>query len=202
MNNIVLQFQNAIAATQQNLPFVLSVIGILYAIHIVNWILGYRLNVLGIYPRRVSGLVGVIVSPALHGHFNHLFFNSIPLLVLMCFVLLYGLQTFIIVTAIVVIISGLGTWLIGRKGYHVGASGVIMGYWSFLLMNAYENVNALSIALAVVCIYYFGGLLFNIFPTEAKESWEAHVFGFLSGLAAGYAINFLHIQNQLIAWGL
>jgi membrane associated rhomboid family serine protease len=189
--NLANQFDQAIFAMKGNMPLVLRLIGALYAIHFLNCILGYRLNLLGIYPRKWFGLCGIFFSPFLHGNFNHLFFNSIPLFTLLCFVLLYGINTFLCVSALIMLIGGLGTWLFGRRGIHIGASGLIMGYWGYLLFYAYQQPSAISIALAGICLYYFGGLLFNLFPLEVKSSWEAHFFGFLAGLVAAVACPYI-----------
>lgn len=196
MNNLVAQFDSAITLLQKNMEIILVIVGSLYVIHIVNVILGHRLMYLGIYPRRFTGLVGIIFSPFIHGNFNHLFFNSIPLFVLASFVLLNGLPTFIFVSVTIMILSGIATWSLARKGYHIGASGVIMGYFGYLLMNAYHQESALSIALAVVCLYYFGGLVFHLFPTEVKSSWEGHVFGFAAGVAAAFLCPYF-IHNSI-----
>jgi len=187
MNEFINQLNIAIAALQEHLPFVLTFIAILYGIHFINWILKYRLNFLGVYPRKLFGLPGIIFYPFLHSHFNHLFFNSIPLFILASFVLLKGFPTFYCISITITILSGIGIWLVGRRGFHVGASGLIMGYWSYLILDAYQQKTILSIAPALVCLYYFGGFLFHIFPTEVKSSWEAHLFGFLGGIAAAYA---------------
>lgn len=198
--NLATQIDSATYFLQRNIPYMLYIIAVLYGIHFLNWLVGYRLNILGIYPRQVLSLPGIFFSPCLHGSFNHLFFNTIPLFALGCFVLVDGWPNFISATVMIVFIGGLGTWFFGRKGFHVGASGLIMGYWSYLLVNAYYQPTMLSIALALVCLYYFGGMLFNLFPTAIKASWEAHLFGFLGGLAAAYAnpyvMNYLGFVQQ------
>jgi membrane associated rhomboid family serine protease len=194
VNDLLSQFAESLNQLVQNLHIALMMIAVLFAIHFVNWILGYRLNYLGIHPRREIGLPGIIFSPFLHGDFNHLFFNAIPLLALVSFVLLKGMPTFILVTTIIVLLGGAGTWLFGRRGIHIGASGLIMGYWSYLLVLAYQHTTPVSFALAIICVYYFGGLFLNLFPTKIKSSWESHVFGFLAGIAAAYICPIL-IQN-------
>jgi membrane associated rhomboid family serine protease len=133
MNNLVSQIIQTVSLLQQNLYFTLLLIGLLFAIHIVNWIVGYRLNYFGIFPRKVRGLPGIATSPFLHADFNHLFFNAIPLFVMVSFILLEGMTIFITVTAVIIVIGGSMTWLFGRRGVHIGASGVIMGYWAYLL---------------------------------------------------------------------
>lgn len=196
-HDAVAQLDLGISLMKDNLPFVLAIISGLYLIHFINFILGYRLNIFGIYPRHLFGLIGIFTSPFLHGNFNHLFFNSIPLFILLNFVLLGGVNTFISVTATIMIVGGLGTWLFGRKALHIGASGVIMGYWSYLLLNAYQQPTVISLALGLVCIYYFGSLLLNLFPLEARSSFEAHIFGFLGGLAANYTTPYLNALLRL-----
>jgi len=171
---------------QANLPFVLEILGCLWAILILNFVLGHRLFILGLYPRKIMGIPGIVFSPFLHGNFNHLFFNSIPLFVLANLVLFGGMPNFICVTTTIILLSGIGTWLVGRKGVHVGASGVIMGYWSYLLLNGYRQGTGFTIALALICVYYFGSMVLNLFPEDAKSSWEMHAFGFAAGLAATY----------------
>jgi membrane associated rhomboid family serine protease len=190
METIVNQLTTTLALLKLMLPTVLMLLAILWIIHIINWILGYRLNLLGIYPRSTHGFIGIIFSPFLHGDFNHLFFNSIPLFVLTGFVLLNGWQTFIYVTLFIILVSGFLVWLLGRPAIHIGASGVVMGYWSYLMMNAFQQGTAVTIALAAVCIFYFGGLVINLFP-RFRTSWEAHVFGFFAGIAAAYVVPIL-----------
>jgi membrane associated rhomboid family serine protease len=197
MDNLINQTQQTIQLLQKNMLFVFYLIGILFAIHLLNWLTGYRLNLLGIWPRKLLSLPGILFAPFLHGDFNHLFFNCIPLFIMVSFVLLNGMAVFLCVSAIIILIGGLATWVFGRKGIHIGASGVIMGYWGFLLIQAYLHPTVVSIALAIVCLYYFGGMIFNLFPTRMKSSWEAHLFGFLAGLTAFYACPII-----LSRWGL
>lgn len=186
MNDLATQFNDAINLMRANMPYLLAWLAGLWLFHIFNWMFAYRLNFLGIYPRSWRGLIGIFFSPFLHGDFNHLFFNSIPLFVLASFVLLDGWQSFYCVSSIIILLGGLGVWLFGRRAIHIGASGLVMGYWSYLLINAYEEGTLMAIVLAGVCLYYFGGLVINLFPTQQKFSWEGHVFGFLAGIAAAY----------------
>lgn len=167
-----------------HLPVALLIVAGLWVIQIINASLHYRLNVLGIYPRHPIGLIGIIFAPFLHGNFSHLFLNSIPLVILIDFLLITGIHTFIYVTIIIIVLSGLATWLFARKAIHIGASSVVMGYWGYLLINAYEHPSNTSIILAILCIFYFGSMWLNLFPTGKKTSWEGHVFGFLAGLIA------------------
>lgn len=183
MEQIIIALQAIILSVKQNSAFVLSIIGLLLLINIINRIFGARLNIMGIIPRTIHGLIGIFCSPFLHRDFNHLFFNSIPLFVLANLVLLNGRTEFYIVSLMITVLSGFSIWLIGRRAIHIGASSIIMGYFGYLLANAYFQVTATTIILGILCLYYFGGLVLNLFPSERDVSWEGHVFGFLAGIA-------------------
>jgi membrane associated rhomboid family serine protease len=161
----------------------LIAVGVLWAIHIINCMMRYRLNSLGLFPRRIRGIPGIIFSPFFHGSFTHLFLNSIPLFVLLDFILMGGMHSAILVTLLITVISGILLWLFGRNGNHIGASGLIMGYLSYLLINAYEHPSIKTVVLGIICAYYFGGLIFSIFPKEERTSWEGHLFGFIAGIS-------------------
>ncbi len=181
--NQSLQF--IMAATQHNLQallYILAVYGLSFA---MCWLFP-PLLLLGIIPRQLSGLRGIIFAPFLHAGFNHLFFNMIPLLVLSNFILLQGMHYYLLISAEITVISGLGIWCFGKSGIHLGASALITGYWSFLLANAYQQQSTTTIILALVSIYYFAGIFFGIFPSKKGVSWEGHLFGLLAGLLVNF----------------
>lgn len=181
------EVQSVITSMQHNMLFSLKIIGILWAIQIINLLTKYNLNNLGIRTRSISGLSGILFSPFLHGGFNHLFFNTIPLFVLSALVLLDGYVVFYYVSCTIIILSGLLIWLFGQRGIHVGASGLIMGYFGYLLAKAYFHITGTTIILAGICLYYFGGLVLSLFPGAKKNvSWEGHIFGLLAGIFVAY----------------
>ncbi len=188
MDSIVQALTEAVAVFRHNMPLVLILLGVLWSIHVINAILGYRLNILGVHPRRFWGLPGIFFSPFLHGDFSHIFFNSIPFVILASCVMISGLHVFIIVSITITLLSGTCLWLFGRKAIHIGASGLIMGYLGFLLMNIYQQGTVVAVAIGIICIYYLGGMLFSIFPTDVKTSWEGHLFGLLAGVATSYLL--------------
>jgi len=179
--------QQVVLLTQQNMVFVLSVLAILWGVQLLNRIVDYQLNVFGIYPRHLFGIIGIVAHPFLHGSFTHLFLNTIPLFLLMNFVLIGGIDQWICVTTLIVLISGTLTWLFGRKSIHVGASTVIMGYFGYLIVSAYYNPSFMTVILSIISVYYFGGLFLSLIPkTEGNVSFEGHLFGFIAGVAAIY----------------
>ena len=133
LEQLASEVQNTTAAMTQNIVFSLKIVGVLWAIHIINLLMGYSLNNLGIRTRSLLGLPGIIFAPFLHADFNHLFFNTIPMFVLSDLVLIEGTTVYYVVSLAIIILSGFLTWLFGKRGIHVGASGLIMGYFGYLV---------------------------------------------------------------------
>ncbi|MDF1759917.1 MAG: rhomboid family intramembrane serine protease [Coxiellaceae bacterium] len=186
LENLSKQLGYIITAIGLNVWWVLIGVGILWLIQIVNVVTGYRLNRWGIIPREAWGLPGIIFSPLLHADFAHLFLNTIPLFVLANLVLINGWHIFWSVTLDIVVLGGGLVWLFGRRAIHIGASGLVMGYWGYLLVSAIYHFSVLTIILAALCLYYFASLYINVFPTSKRSSWEGHVFGLIAGVVAVY----------------
>ncbi len=193
IHSFVSTFDYAYSSVKQNASFLFSMLCGLWIIQIMNALSGYRLNVLGIYPRRTHGLLGIIFSPFLHGSNQHLLVNSVPLFVLSALVLVAGKQVFFEVTFLVMLVSGLVVWMFGRPGFHVGASSLVLGYWGFLLFYAYENRSVMALFLGFLCLYYFSGLVFSLFPQGKRVSWEGHLAGFLSGGLVSYLLSHAYL---------
>lgn len=172
--------------TQQALPFLGGIALLLFGIWFLNLFLGGRLLYLGIIPRHLLGLPGIVFSPFLHADFNHLFFNLLPLLVLSDFVLIQGVETYFYVTSMITLLSGFLIWCFGHRGIHVGASALITGYWGWLIMNIYTQGSLLAVILGAVSLYYFAAIFFGIFPSEKGVSWEGHLFGLISGVLVSF----------------
>lgn len=182
------EISNFIEESKHHIPLVLKWLAGLWGINLLNWKMGGKLNYLGIYPRHVLGLPGILFAPILHANFTHLLFNTVPLFFLALFVMTMSLKIFYIVTAMVVVLSGFSVWCIGRPGIHLGASGLIAGYFGFILANAYEKPTFAALFCAVVALYYFGGILLSLLPSEEKTSWEGHLTGLLSGVLSSVLI--------------
>ena len=184
--------------SKAHLGFWLTCIGMLWGANIINWAMGSVFNNLGIRPRNLFGLIGIVFAPFLHGGVNHLFFNTIPLFILGLFLLGDGMSVFIIATVMIAFFGGLAVWLIGRPGIHIGASAVIAGYFGYVLASAYESPSFTTLSLCLVALYYFGGILFSLFPSEEGVSWEGHLTGFVAGVGARlWMPQFIFFLNNL-----
>jgi membrane associated rhomboid family serine protease len=152
----------------------------------------------GIYPRETFGLKGIFASPFLHSNLKHLFNNSIPL-----FVLLMALRYFYREQAFTVIIlgilfSGLGTWLIGRPSYHIGASGLVYVLVSFIFFKGIFTKYYRLIALSLLIVMLYGGMIWYMFPkVDDAISWEGHLFGFITGFVISVLLRTPQFGKQL-----
>jgi membrane associated rhomboid family serine protease len=143
----------------------------------------------GIHPREVSGLWGVFTAPFFHGSLMHIMSNTIPFLILGLATRIHGSAIFWSVFFGAMILGGLGTWLFSGAGSVVGASGIIFGFWAFLIAYGIFKKSIKSILIAVVVVILYGALIFSLFRFSAYVSWSGHFFGAASGLIMAYVLN-------------
>lgn len=174
--------------TRANSQILAIILLIPWVIFFITRFVSNQFLLLGIVPRHILGLPGILFAPLLHANFNHLFFNSIPLLVLSNFLLMKGLPYFLLVTLLITLMSGTALWCFGKPGLHIGASGLITGYWGLLVCDIYQSGTLTSIILGLLSLYYFAGIFLGIFPSQKGVSWEGHLFGLLAGLATSYLL--------------
>ena len=159
-------------------------LAVMWVVEIINGFIGHRLSLWGILPRTTPGLIGIPLSPFLHGGFNHVLSNTIPFLVLGGLVGLRGGQKLVGISLFIIVAGGAGVWLLGRPAVHVGASGLVFGYFGYLVANGWFDRRPLSILAAIAVIVVYGSLVFGVIPTTGFVSWEAHLFGLLAGVLA------------------
>ncbi len=158
---------------------------LMWVLEIIDTVLNGRLDAFGIEPREVESLPGVVFAPFLHGGFGHLISNTVPLLVLGGLVALSGLVRVLKVTALVVLVGGLGIWLVAPGDtLHLGASILVFGYAAYLIARGLFDRRFAYLAVGVVVAFvYGGGLLIGLLPRPGI-SWQGHLFGALGGLLA------------------
>lgn len=141
-----------------------------------------NLNQYGIYPRSLTGLRGVIFSPFLHGSVEHLYNNTLPIAILSASLVYFYRSVSFKVLLWGILISGMLTWVIGRPSYHIGASGVIYVLASFIFFKGIFTKHYRLVALSLMVVFIYGGLLWFLFPLQEDISWEGHLSGFITGL--------------------
>jgi membrane associated rhomboid family serine protease len=151
-----------------------------------NVVLDGHLDQWGIKPRQLSGLPGIVFAPFLHGSYQHLAANTVPLLVLGGILCARGKGEFTIVTLAGMFLGGGLTWLFARNACHIGASGLIFCYFGYLASLAWFNRTFGTLCLSVACILGYGGLVWGIVPTSAAISWESHLTGLIAGTTVGW----------------
>ena len=178
-------------STIEEFKILLAIVAVFWLVEIVDFLIFKgELDKFGIQPRNITGLGGLVFAPFLHGGFPHLIANTIPFVTLGWLTMIQETSDFYIVSIIAAIFGGLGVWLLGgSNSIHIGASILIYGYLGFLLLRGYFQKNLPSIILSVIVFFLYGGLIFGIFPSRMGISWEGHLFGFIGGAIAAWAIS-------------
>lgn len=177
--------------------YLVLVLWLVYWFEVKN---GYNFNTYGIYPRSFKGLRGILFSPFIHGDIKHLYHNSAPL-----FVLLFSLLYFYKDIAWKVLIygafmSGLMTWVIARKSYHIGASGIIYLLFSFIFFSGIIRKNYRLVAVSLMVIFLYGSMVWYLLPVKESVSWEGHLSGFIVGLVLAFVYKNYGPQKFQYEW--
>ena len=174
-------------SVREELGGVLIFVGVVWFVFVVGLVLPFRINSYGVTPRSLNGLVGIPLMPFLHADLKHLLSNTVPLTILLILLAGSKANSWAIVIYIVLLGGGL-LWLMGRPMTHVGASGLIYGLITFLLVSGFLEQRIVPLVISVVVGFLYGGtLLSGIVPDLGSHiSWEGHLFGALAGvLVAG-----------------
>lgn len=161
---------------------------------------GFNLNHLGLYPRTLEGLRGILFSPFVHASVRHLYNNTIPLAVLIAFLFHFYGKAAVKVLVLGVLLSGLITWLIGRPSYHIGASGIIYVLASFIFFKGMVSKHFRLMALSLVVVFIYGSMVWYIFPIKDDISWEGHLAGFVAGLVLALFIGVELPRDRKYDW--
>jgi membrane associated rhomboid family serine protease len=150
-------------------------------------LLGKHASRLAIVPRTLGGLVGIVTAPFVHGNAAHLAANLPPFVVLGALVLRHGERPFLTTAALIAVGSGLLVWLLGRAAAHMGMSGVIFGFFGYLVTLAYFTRAVTDVLVAGAVVLLYGSMLVGIKPVRNGTSWEGHLFGLVAGIATAWS---------------
>lgn len=155
---------------------------IIWLVKIFEVYTGFELTEYGIFPRKPSGLKGIIFSPLIHSDFGHLVSNSTSLFILTFSLFALYTRSALLVFPIIYLFHGLAVWFIAREAYHIGASGLVYGFASYLFFMGLFRKDSRSIALSLLVVFLYGGLVWGVLPTDPNVSFEAHLSGAVIGL--------------------
>lgn len=165
-----------------------TIVAVLWLVEMFDWlVMRGALDGLGIQPRTLGGLQAIVVAPWLHAGFGHLLANTIPFVVLGWFVMLRRTTDFFVVALAALLASGLGIWLFGGAStIHLGISGVIFGFFGYLLARGYYERSIVAIVMAALAFLIYGGMMWGMLPLQQGVSWQGHLFGFVGGVLVAY----------------
>ena len=159
------------------------------AVHVVDLFLGGFLKSFGIQPREIGSAYTIATAPWLHANFVHLGSNLAAFVVLGSLALLNGLRYFVKASAIIIGLGGILVWLFARDSIHIGASGWIFGLWSLVIALAWFDRTPRNIAIALAVVFFYGGMVFGVLPTQSYISFESHLFGAVAGVFAAFTLS-------------
>jgi len=174
---------------KKTLVFALFFLAVIWAVTILDQTFSLGLGQYGILPREftIKSLVGIFVSPFVHGNFAHLIANSIPLFVLLIILRLSYKRLAVKVVVLSILFGGISVWAFARGGSHIGASGLIFSIVGFLIAGVLFRIKQWqSVLVGLLVGVLYGGALWGIFPSDAGISWEGHLFGLISGILLAY----------------
>lgn len=165
------------------LRIVIGLVLVLVLVHVVNMALGGSLNEFGIIPRDRKTWYHIATSPFIHASYGHLINNIIGLSIFASICLLRPIRQFVIASIFIILMTGVLVWLFGRPAIHIGASGWIFGLWSLSIMTAWFEHSLKNFIVAIIVVLLYGGMIYGVLPTQPGVSFEAHLFGAVSGFA-------------------
>jgi len=157
--------------------------GFLWLILILDAVLGLGLARFGLRPRHMDGLIGVFTAPLLHSGAEHLFSNSLPLVVSLTTVLYLYPRSAMRVIPVIWIGSGMLAWIIGRESLHFGASGFVYGLLAYVFISGILRLDMRSVAVSVMVWFLYGSMIWGVLPIRPNMSWELHLTGAILGVA-------------------
>jgi membrane associated rhomboid family serine protease len=187
-----------LATQREGIRLLLAIVLVMWIVEVINTLDSNRLDTDGIYGRSVSHLWGILTTPFIHASFAHLIGNTIPFVFMGVIIALSGARRLALVTGIVILVGGLGTWLVAPSNVPtIGASGVVFGYAAYLFTRGFFNRNVLEVLVGLVVGVIWGGALVASLVPHSGISWQGHLFGLVGGVVAAGAL-----RRQAAARGL
>ncbi len=166
-------------------------VGVLWCVRVYENTTQVELGYYGLYPRTLHGLLGILTTPLLHADNNHLWSNTLPLLILGSVMFYFYRAIAFQVFGWVYIMTGIWVWVMAQPAYHIGASGLVYGFVTFLFFSGVFRKDTRLLAISMFVAFLYGSILYGIFPLVKGMSWESHLMGALAGIITAY-----HFRNE------
>jgi membrane associated rhomboid family serine protease len=181
----------------EGLALLAAIVAVMWVVELINTISGNELDGDGIYARSVSRFWGILASPFIHASFQHLMDNTVPFVFLGVIIALHGARRLLIVTGFIILIGGLGTWVIGPGGTStIGASGVVFGYATYLLTRGFFDRSIWELGVGIVVGVVWGAVLLSSLVPHSGISWQAHLCGGIAGVIVAWRLSQVDQRRQ------
>jgi len=173
---------------------------ILWIVHSLSVLLNIDFSNLGLLPRNWPGIIGIITAPLIHANYSHLISNTFPLIISGWVIFFFYNKISQLLFIFIYVVTGITVWLFAREVYHIGASGIVYGFVSFLFFSGIFRKDNKSIALSLIITFLYGGMVWGILPGMKDISWESHLFGALTGLIAAFIFRNIDPPKKKYDW--
>jgi membrane associated rhomboid family serine protease len=174
----------------------LCFVALIWLIDALNWGLDLELQRLGVRPRQLAGLSGILFAPLLHAGVAHLIANSLPMLVLGTAMLHLYPNSALRVLPAVYVGPGVAVWLFAGGGVHVGASGLVYGLVSYIFVAGLIRRDRRAIAASLLVSFMYGTLAWGVLPIKPGVSWQTHLAAALIGVLMAIVLRHLDIPPR------
>ena len=176
--------KTVVALRSLRFPFLFIVM--MWAVQVFKYFSGISLTYLGIYPRELIGAKGILTAPLIHGDWQHLISNTVPMAALCAVIFLFYRRVAVKSFILTYVLTGLAVWTFGREVWHIGASGVVYGLLAFVFWTGVFRRSFKSIAISLAILVMYSGYFLGVVPGQEGISWESHLFGGIIGIVVAY----------------
>jgi len=175
---------------------------LIWSVKLIEVFMNLDLAFLGIFPLKVKGLIGIVTAPLIHSDFEHLIANSIPILILGTGVFYFYNKVAYKVFFLSYLIANIWIWFGARQAYHIGASGLVYSFASFLFFSGVFGKNIKLMAISLLVVFLYGSMIWGVLPIQPQVSWESHLMGAIAGMVLAIYFRNYGPKRMVYSWEL
>jgi len=175
---------------------------LIWSVKLIEVFMNLDLAFLGIFPLKVKGLIGIVTAPLIHSDFEHLIANSIPILILGTGVFYFYNKVAYKVFFLSYLIANIWIWFGARQAYHIGASGLVYSFASFLFFSGVFGKNMKLMAISLLVVFLYGSMIWGVLPIQPQVSWESHLMGAIAGMVLAIYFRNYGPKRMVYSWEL